>query len=306
MKSKEDKQNYTGPAVTGIIKLAAEIIPKCQAWMRGPLLVSTYITVMVTVISGLIVKNTGDYLLPSVIIILALIILAFNCYVLYFRKNLVDRMKEEMQNEKVQIYSRKLPKLPIPDDRNRKQITQLLKDLRQDIFKTFQKKYRAVKIEQFRANIFMAEYDKVEKGDVCTMEMRPPFKVNMDRFKDNEIPFRPGQGATGKCFIDHEASVTVISEDIEDQTDLTLKLMRTLAPNLSWILTFPLRDKDGNAFAVLNCDCLDFEVGKKNEQPLRKELDNLKNKYQKKVDAIARLFDHYSRVRVSIVLEEAI
>jgi hypothetical protein len=106
-----------------------------------------------------------------------------------------------------------------------------------------------------RANVFVPDYLQTRDGWAFELFMEPRLRLQMNRPQEYAIRFAPGQGATGKAFLESRQSI-VPRRDFE----LTDALRDNIHPDLKWIITTPIKSSSGAALGVLNIDGLRHEL----------------------------------------------
>ncbi|MBN2313005.1 MAG: hypothetical protein JXM79_03685 [Sedimentisphaerales bacterium] len=199
-------------------------------------------------------------------------------------------------------WTRDVIALPIQDDERRREIIGELEDIRNGAFSWLNKRHTDIQTSQIRVNIFLAKYEEAGKGVVCMLRMPEYLRIGMSGHTDEEIAFRPGEGATGMAFVEHTGGVAIFNENAgtwDDRYTLTEYQKRKIHKQLRWIITYPLKNRDGEAMAVLNLDCLGLVV---NED----ELHRLKADLQPKISHLeTKLNGYYDKVKISITVEPA-
>jgi hypothetical protein len=207
---------------------------------------------------------------------------------------------QELEKKGNIAWKREVIKLPLPDDNERRDIVKDLVDIRNAAFSWLNDRHPDLKISQIRANIFLAKYEEADKGVVCMLRMPEYFRLGMSGHTDEEIAFRPGEGATGKAFVEHDNEPAIfddIARTWEERYILTEYQKRKIHKKLRWIITYPLKNKNGEAMAVLNLDCLGLKSNKD-------ELKLLKAHLQQRIERIeAKFNEFYDKVRISINVE---
>ncbi len=207
--------------------------------------------------------------------------------------------EEISQNGRI-AWMRKVIALPLADDANRRQIVDDLEDIRKSAFSWLHTKHTDIQEHQVRVNVFLAKYEEAGKGVVCMLRMPDYLRLGMTGHTDEEIAFRPGEGATGRAFVEHESEVAVFDKDRQqwdDRYTLSEYQKRKIHKDLRWIISYPLKNEDGEAMAVLNVDCLGCVVAED-------ELHHLKGDLQPKVNGLGENLNRfYAKVKVSVRVE---
>ena len=129
---------------------------------------------------------------------------------------------------------------------------------------------------QIRANVFLPHHSQTKGGTI--LSMHPSWQVNMWHLPENNIEFLPGQGATGLAFSDEYGRVRIarrLSPDAgewEQEYQMTDELRDKVHEDLKWVMSFPLKDAQGNTIGVLNVDGLDYEFSDEQLSIVAKEL----------------------------------
>lgn len=198
-------------------------------------------------------------------------------------------------------WTREVIALPLQDDDKRREIIQELEDIRNAAFSWINERHPDLQRDQIRANIFLAKYEEAGKGVVCMLRMPEYFRLGMSGHTDEEIAFRPSEGSTGRAFVEHTSEVATFDESArtwDERYTLTEYQKKKIHKQLRWIITYPLKNSNGEAMAVLNLDCLGLVVDEN-------ELHRLKADMQHRIDQIeAKLNEHYEKVRISINVEK--
>lgn len=223
-----------------------------------------------------------------------------------------ERLRVQIQEEETKAaqelaqngnlaWTREVIKLPLPDDDKRREIVQEMVDLRNAAFSWLNERHTDLQKSQIRTNIFLAKYEEAGKGVVCMLRMPEYFRLGMRGHTDEEVAFRPGEGSTGRAFVEHESDVAIFDESArtwDERYTLTEYQKRKIHKQLRWIITYPLKNTSGEAMAVLNLDCLGLKVEED-------ELHRMKADMQHRIDQIeAKLNEHYEKVRISINVEK--
>jgi len=141
---------------------------------------------------------------------------------------------------------------------------------------------------QVRANVFMPDYRSHLRGLAYELFMHPQLRSGMNREAEWDIRFAPREGATGLVF-DEGRQRTVRRRDFL----LTDRLREVIHPDLRWIVSTPLKDKQHNTLAVLNIDGVGFDLD-------QAELDALSDLIAKDAKQLGALLDAAPKRVVSI------
>jgi hypothetical protein len=121
----------------------------------------------------------------------------------------------------------------------------------------FIRKQQNIADDCVRANVFVPDYVQTRDGWAFELYMHPRLCRHMDRPQEWPVRFAPGQGATGRAFLEAQQKITP-RRDFE----LPDALRDAIHPELKWIISTPVTSSDGVAFAVLNIDGLKLELDK--------------------------------------------
>jgi len=212
-----------------------------------------------------------------------------------------EKAEQTLQQKGIIVWKREVLKLPLPED-NRSDITQELENIRNAALSWLNEEHPDLHLQKqlIRVNIFLAHYQSAGKGAVCVLRIPEYFRcIGMEGHPDEGITFRPGEGATGKAFAESKDTVKPVGESArkwEELYTLTGYQKRTLHKDLSWIITYPLKNKSGKAMAVLNVDFLGL-VSDENE------LYHLKGELEPWVNKIEDMLNENDKVLISINVE---
>jgi hypothetical protein len=143
-----------------------------------------------------------------------------------------------------------------------------LESIRTNVFAVLQDlKQTGILLSDVRANIFLPDYHQAGDGYICWLAMQPRLRINMEGHPDENLLLRPGQGCTGKVFVEEwpHFGVTLERDDggqeWDDVYQLTAEQKRQLHPDLRWIVSTPLNVTDpqrrtAKTAGVLNIDGL--------------------------------------------------
>jgi hypothetical protein len=168
------------------------------------------------------------------------------------------------------IWNRAVLSLPLSDD-TATRLRDGLENVHQQAFVRVTKLDNRFKLEDIRANIFLADYTGASDGFACRLSIPPRLQFNMDADDDREISFRPGQGCTGKVFVREVALIGVPTEidphtdEFDDLYSLSADQKKLLHPELRWVVSMPLNFNDpetkrAKTVAVLNIDGLRYSL----------------------------------------------
>lgn len=150
----------------------------------------------------------------------------------------------------------------------REQARKVLEEARTTAYEFLKTKNPGLALAQIRANIFFPEYGESGKANDYKLKIFPGLHINMDRPREREISFEPGQGATGNVFKSGQSRVTQRLGANEVQSggggwdlvfNITDELAAIIHPELKWIISMPLKGEDGKPIGVMNVDGLTHE-----------------------------------------------
>ncbi|MCH7889713.1 MAG: GAF domain-containing protein [Proteobacteria bacterium] len=137
----------------------------------------------------------------------------------------------------------------------------LLTQIRANIFHCLSRHQSDVSISKIRANLFLPQ--KSNDGPDYVLKIYPGLHVNMDKSREREISFGPGEGLTGRVFEDGKPRVAerIPSEakGWDSSYTLTDDQLSRIHPKLQWILSIPLKH-DNTPIGVVNIDGLQEDV----------------------------------------------
>lgn len=148
--------------------------------------------------------------------------------------------------------------------------------------------------DSVRANIFLADYEKVEGGVACELFMPEGLRLRMHDPDEWGLRFKPGEGVTGRTFLGQQARIEA------SDYNLNPLLLKLVTIDLSMILSIPLNHpRHGYTMAVLNVDVLDPD---RSHDDLREALANVSEdkELRRLVSQLASEFASLARVEISI------
>jgi hypothetical protein len=204
-------------------------------------------------------------------------------------------------------WSRLLLKLPMPVDKV-DELRNYLENVQQAAFAWLKGRRSDVSLQlnEIRANIFLADYGKADSRAPFVLFIPDRLRIGMNDHPDKDIRFRPGQGLTGRAFIEPDRKFAKTSETtpghhiFDEVYELTDEQKRMVHPDLRWIVSFPLNVLDGvkrKPVGVLNVDGLKHQY---TDDDLNLLWGNLSPQVQTITDALMGL----PTVRIKIVVED--
>jgi len=232
----------------------------------------------------------GEYLFAFDLIIVA-ILLPITVFVLLFRKQL----------SAIAFWQRVVPKLPL-EPAALDEMSPLLEHIRHSSFNCLQTMNSSLQDRQIRANVFLADYSKARDGIAFELFMPSELRKNMNHPPEWQLRFKPGEGATGRVFIEGDQRVTRRLPTEEGEWESVFKMSDELKgkvhKDLKWIVSLPLKDPASQgALAVLNIDGLDYDFSDE-------QITDMLASISKDSLALADLMVRQPRVNLSIRVEE--
>jgi hypothetical protein len=225
-------------------------------------------------------------------------------------KQFIDKIKAQPGSER-DIWTRVVPRLPL-EKRVALAIISMLSQARDAAAKALVKTAPEADPNSVRANVFLPTSSAAVRGDVCTLIIPETeglrLQVNMKKPDELDVRFRPGEGATGRVFVESEplwvftnpkwldadeegrkeiirwvdvpvldkiGRESVIAQQLrsgaEERFDMSTFSQRRVAKRLSWIISLPLmlHTRAGSETAgVMNVDCVGFSIRPQDFQPI--------------------------------------
>lgn len=123
--------------------------------------------------------------------------------------------------------------------------------------------------EHVRANIFYPEYGGTGNHEDYQLKIYDGFHFNMNCEEEIMITFKPNQGATGYVFESGKVRVTKRFKTGEsgsggwhEKLNINKELAKIIHPDLKWIISMPLKEKNGSTIGVLNVDGLKIQFNR--------------------------------------------
>jgi hypothetical protein len=179
----------------------------------------------------------------------------------------------------------------------------LMGDLKAAIASDFKELYPKSGKIKFRANIFM--FHEVVGGSVY-LRVHESFRRDMMGEIDEDLALMPGIGSTGHCFSTHKRRISIKHEKWDDREGVNNILSKKIHPDLKWLLTYPILDRRKKILAVLNIDCLHFNITEKILDTLEPQLNLIQAAHQDIVDKIAGIIAKFPRDQITITKKKII
>ena len=282
-----------GNAVKGILALTKEAYKDAPGWLKGFVFTTGLAAVIGLILSLCLVKaKSPGYALTAFLATLA--VLALDA-VLIYRIIAAGRDRRPSDGlspsgpapsqpaanppaQKTVTWSRIVPKLPLPPD-TEATLSTLLEEVRKGALAWLQEKEEQdVRDEKVRTNMFFAHYhpSAPARGTGFRLQMHEKLRKNMEYAREWELAFRPGQGATGKCFCHSEVQRSIRGDcpgEWEERYLLTESVKDLIHKDLKWVVSMPVLDPaTEEACAVVNVDGLNHELAGSDLQDLAERL----------------------------------
>jgi hypothetical protein len=269
-----EEGNMISKWIVSLAKLVQDLPPPHRMWA----VILAMVALVVLAIYGAHLFEQGA-ILYSLIPFLCFFLLA--AMVCYFVKLSSDRQStggitgQHDEASEIHCYWDRLVIAYPVDSGTLTALSESLKNLRLRAHELINKGFQSdITLNLIRANIFLANYTQASGGYVCWLEIPHSLHVNMDEDDDKNIRLRPGQGSTGKVFVEEAPHVALPVKEgdslrqWDDKYQLTAEHERLIRPDLRWIVSLPLTIPDStksmhsHAAGVLNIDGLREEISR--------------------------------------------
>ncbi|MBN2485619.1 MAG: hypothetical protein JXB34_06570 [Bacteroidales bacterium] len=282
---KPDKRaNDLNASAIGIIeRLAILVIPRMDKEVQAPFLLFVFIAVLLLPACLLLKSDMHRMIIISGVFACNLA-MGTLMYVSFSRK-------------RQELFSFDVPRNKLPG-KETAEVKELMEELKGNIETSFKKLYSGAKGLRFRTNIFT--FHEISGGSIL-LKIHDNFRYDMSGDIDEDVALMPGVGSTGTCFRTRRPNVSIKHEKWNDREGVNNVLSKKFDSGLNWIISYPIIDKQHNVLAVLNVDCLGFEISEDILGQLESQLKSIQAENQAVVDKISGIFSKFPKDQILIM-----